>query len=112
MADDFKDDLDRLLNRPFAECGDEEFLRQVEQRIRWARRSRIVRAAILTLVLVLSLGAAFFVTLAFLRMAGSEILEDNPTVAVAFWFPYGVVAVTLALFLRTVIEQAFRHFLK
>jgi hypothetical protein len=112
MADEFKEEFDRLLNHPLQSADKEHFLRRMDQRIRRTQRSRIARAVILALALALVAGAALFVTLSFLQMAGSEVVYDNPTAAVAFWFPYGVVAVTLALFLRALIEQAFRHFVK
>jgi hypothetical protein len=112
MADNFEKDFEGLLNHPLPSLNDEQFLQQVSQRIGWARRLRTMRATILVLGLVLGVGAAFFVTLSFLQMAGSEVVDDNPTAALAFWFPYGVVAVTLAVFLRGLIEQTFRDFAK
>lgn len=112
MADDFKEDFDTLLNHPLPTLDDDHFLQQMNQRIGRARRLRTIRAAILATAIVLGMGAAFFATLAFLQMARGEIVDENPTASLAFWFPYGVVAITLALFLRSLIEQAFRHFMK
>ncbi len=112
MTDDFEEDFGRHLNRPISRLDNESFMRQMNQRIGRARRLRTLRATILALAIVWCVGAAFFVTHSFLRMAGSELVDANPTAALAFWFPYGVIAVTLAFFLRALVEQAFRHFMK
>jgi hypothetical protein len=110
MANKFEDEMDSLLNAPLPDAGSEHFMRRMNQRIRQAQRARTIRAITLVAALVIVMAAAFFTALPFLRMAGSDFVHDNPVAAAALWFPYGVVAACLALFLQALLAAALGYF--
>lgn len=112
MADDFERDFASLLHRAPAGTDEDRFSRRMVDRVRWAQRSRTARAIAWTATLIIVAGAAFFVTFPFLRMAASPAAHDNPIASVAFWFPYGVVAVCLALFLQALLGRILGRLLR